>query len=95
LLSNGMNVYNKLTKPERLGMSLEGHVENGRIVLDEPAQLPEGAKVRVDVVRNPAASPEKPTLYERLQPFVGILDGLPEDAALNHDHYLYGTPKKT
>jgi hypothetical protein len=76
-------------------MSLEGHVENGRIVLDEPAQLPEGAKVHVEVVPSPAPSTENPTLYERLKPFVGILDGLPEDAAMNHDHYLYGTPKKT
>ncbi len=76
-------------------MSLEGHVENGRIVLDEPAKLPEGTKVRVEVVRTPEASAEIPTLYERLKPFVGILDGLPEDAALNHDHYLYGTPKKS
>jgi hypothetical protein len=23
----------------------------------------------------------------------GTVQGLPEDAAENHDHYLYGTPK--
>lgn len=73
-------------------MTLEGHVENGKIVLDEPARLPEGSKVRVEVLVSP---PEKPSLYDRLKPFVGILDDLPEDAALNHDHYLYGTPKKS
>ena len=75
-------------------MSFEGHVENGRIVLDEPVPLPEGAKVRVEVLPSPAVSTDNRTLYDRLKPFVGILDGLPEDAALNHDHYLYGTPKK-
>lgn len=76
-------------------MSFEGHIENGRIVLDEPAQLPEGAKVRVEVLHDSAATTENRTLYERLKPFVGILEGLPEDAALNHDHYLYGSPKKS
>ena len=40
-------------------MTLEAHVENGQIVLDEPAQLPEGAKVRIEVVVNPPAAPEK------------------------------------
>jgi hypothetical protein len=36
---------------------------------------------------------EIPTLADRLKDFIGILE-LPEDAARNHDHYLYGTPKK-
>jgi hypothetical protein len=76
-------------------MTLEGHVENGQIVLDELAKLPEGAKVRIEVLPLPAPATDDSTLYERLKPFIGILDGLPEDAALNHDHYLYGTPKKT
>lgn len=76
-------------------MLLEGHVENGKIVLDEAAKLPEGAKVRVELLPSPAPLTEAPTLYERLKPFVGILHDLPEDAALNHDHYLYGAPKKT
>jgi hypothetical protein len=24
----------------------------------------------------------------------GTVDGLPEDFSINHDHYLYGTPKR-
>ena len=76
-------------------MLFDGHVENGRIVLDDAAQLPEGSKVRVEVLPRPAEPPVPTrTLLERLQPFVGVLDGLPEDAALNHDHYLYGVPKR-
>jgi hypothetical protein len=78
-------------------MFLEGHVEKGLIVLDDDfAALPEGTKVRVEVLsQSPRTMDEQPpTLLERLKPFVGILDGLPADAALNHDHYLYGTPKK-
>jgi hypothetical protein len=36
-----------------------------------------------------------PTLYERYKDFIGIADGLPPDMAENHDHYLYGRPKKS
>jgi hypothetical protein len=46
-------------------MSLEGHVENGQIVLDTPAELPEGAKVRVEIV---SADSDGPTLLDRLRP---------------------------
>jgi hypothetical protein len=31
-------------------MTYPGHVQNGVVVLDPPAQLPEGATVRVEVV---------------------------------------------
>lgn len=41
--------------------------------------------------------PEGPTWYERMKPLIEAAGdlGLPEDAALNHDHYLYGHPKKS
>jgi hypothetical protein len=39
-------------------MLLEGHVENGQIVIDEPATLPEGAKVRVEIVRSAISQDE-------------------------------------
>jgi len=35
------------------------------------------------------------SLSEMLLSFAGVIEGLPEDLALNHDHYLYGLPKKT
>ena len=35
-----------------------------------------------------------PTLAERLAGVIGKAKGLPSDASLNHDHYLYGLPKK-
>jgi hypothetical protein len=79
-------------------MTLLGHVKNGTIVFDPPVVLPEGAAVQVEVV---AASDEKAstiprqTLLERLGNVVGSIDDLPEDMARNHDHYLYGTPKKS
>jgi hypothetical protein len=39
-------------------MLLEGHVENGQIVLDSAAPLPDGTRVRVETI---AASPTEPS----------------------------------
>ena len=50
-----------------------------RAIIDEKMQLPEDAWT------------ENPML--RPTPKDAQFD-LPEDAAINHDHYLYGTPKK-
>ena len=33
-------------------------------------------------------------MAERLARVIGKAKGLPPDASLNHDHYLYGLPKK-
>jgi hypothetical protein len=75
-------------------MSYRGHVENGVVILDEPATLPEGAPVQVDLVRSENRGDETgTTLYERLKSVIGAAQGLPPDAAMNVDHYLYGQPK--
>lgn len=78
-------------------MTYHGHVKNGAIVLDEPVELPEGAEVRIDLVCGPTdegSGGEIPTLYERMEPFIGKAKGLPPDASVNLDHYLYGLPKR-
>ena len=71
-------------------MPYKGHVENGVIVLDEPAALEDGTAVDVEVAgrRADAAEPLQNSLYERYRPFIGTLDGMPEDWAENHDKYL-------
>src|SRR5687767_2479029 len=66
---------------------LSGTVQNGVIVIDTGVALPEGARVKV-LLDNGT------TLAQRLQKFKGCAQGLPDDLAQNHDHYLYGTPKK-
>ena len=78
-------------------MVYRGHIKNGRIELDEQVRLPEGAPVEVSVAGQQAASVTDdlgPTLYERLKPVIGIAKGLPPDASINVDHYLYGQPKR-
>ena len=74
-------------------MVYRGHFENGLVVLDEPADVPEGTVVSVAVSEEAAQAPAE-TLYDRLKPFIGKAKGLPPDLARNHDHYLHGRPKK-
>ena len=72
-------------------MTYRGRVKNGVIVLEQPANLPEGAEVEV-VPAGDAAS--LPTLAERYKDFIGRIDGLPRDLAENHDHYIHGSRKR-
>lgn len=81
-------------------MLYEGTVKGGVVVLaGDP--LPDGTRVRVEPLPADAATPidatapaSEPTLGQRLMKFAGRARGLPPDAARNHDHYLYGTPKR-
>jgi len=79
-------------------MGYFGHIENGTGVLDEPVKLPEGARVRIDLVdedgKASARCEQEPSLGQKLLRFAGKAEGLPADFARNHDRYLYGTPKK-
>jgi hypothetical protein len=51
-------------------MTYRGHVQNGRITLDEPAQLPEGAEVNVELVEKVRIT--RPSKRERLGRFQPI-----------------------
>lgn len=77
-------------------MELEGVVRNGVIVPDADRPLPEGTRVRI-MADVPTPAPQ-PTVWERLRQFAEECErqpsDLPADYALNHDHYLYGTPKR-
>ncbi len=77
-----------------------GSLPDGTVVRVEPVEDAEPAKAAEQAPEtNPegmAEDPrEGPTLYESLRDFVGIIKDGPPDWAENHDHYLYGTPKKT
>ena len=72
-------------------MSVLGTVVNGVVVLDNGQNLPDGTRVQVTVNPSPkAASP----LGEILLRHAGKAQGLPEDLAEQHDHYLHGMPKR-
>jgi hypothetical protein len=80
-------------------MTYRGHIKGGMVVLDQPANLPDGTKV--EVVQLPAENSEQVPedvlrLREALLAFAGCIDdpNLPTDLARNHDHYLHGAPKK-
>jgi len=83
-------------------MTFQGHIEGGQIVFDQDVCLPEGMRVRVEILANEAGKEaaeeppleELPSLYERMKPFIGAVKGLPPDFAINHDHYLHGQPKR-
>ena len=78
-------------------MIYRGRVRNGVVVLADSVKLPEAAEVKVDLLAAPPEAPaeeEIPTLYERVEAFVGKVHGLPSDASINLDHYLYGLPKQ-
>ena len=77
-------------------MRYEGHVENGVVVLVEPIDLPDGAMVRIEPVTEPAEAGEErgSPFTERFAEIMGRARSLAADAAENHDHYLYGVPKK-
>ena len=74
-------------------MFYRGRVKNGVVVLDSPGVLPEGAEVRVEIVPTESEAPLLDelgqTLGQKLMKYAGRAVGLPEDAALQHDHYLY------
>lgn len=76
-------------------MTFHGHIQNGMIVPREPIALPEGTEVQFSLVAPASVAPAQGrTLTERLAPVLGTVDGLPEDAARNLKHYLYGHPKQ-
>jgi hypothetical protein len=80
-------------------MTYQGRVtKTGTVQLDPPAGLPAGTAVTVRPVKPTGKSKKKtgksPSLYSRMKPFIAAAKGLPPDLAENHDHYLYGRPKK-
>ena len=78
-------------------MNLEGHIENGHVVFNTPVALPNGTKVTVSVQQQSTASDpgdEFPSLFDRLKSVAGKAKGLPDDLAINHDHYLHRQQKR-
>jgi hypothetical protein len=83
-------------------MEYDGTIKDGVVVFSGQVPLPDGTRVRVQPVGERATPTDTgasqpssaQTLGQRLMKFAGRARGLPRDAARNHDHYLYGTPKR-
>jgi len=82
-------------------MTYFGRIENGAVIFDDDAPLPEGARVEVQVA-NPdeqRKDAHAQTIWQSLAALGKSAEGapcdLPEDLAANHDHYLHGLPKRT
>jgi hypothetical protein len=82
-------------------MTYQGTVQNGLVVLQDGATLPDGTIVTVVPV--PRASQETGgsdtrTIWQQLADLGRQVESepcdLPTDLAANHDHYLHGLPKR-
>jgi hypothetical protein len=87
-----------MTFGEVFDMVYSGHIKNGVVVFDQPVVLPEGLEVSIEVsgkvLTQPVDEEQISSPTEPLLKYAGKAVGLPEDSSLNHDHYLYGTPKR-
>jgi len=72
-------------------MSFEGTILNGTVVFENPPALPDGTVVEVSVKPKAEAASELGAMLLR---HAGKAEAIPPDAAAQHDHYLYGTPKR-
>jgi hypothetical protein len=79
-------------------MVVLGRVRSGAIVIEGEIDLPEGARVRIEVLNHLEPKNEENesqlTLFERLKDVAGIAKGLLADLAAQHDHYIHGQPKR-
>jgi hypothetical protein len=71
-------------------MTLNGHYDGKRVVLDDPvpADMPADTPVRVVFENNSGDG-----VLDRIAQLAGPSD-LPRDYSQQHDHYVKGTPRK-
>jgi hypothetical protein len=90
-----------LKKRQKISMTFKGKVQNGVIQVEGGVRLPEGAEVQIELADGVEPATEKsgePTIGQKLAALGRWAEtqptDLPEDLAINHDHYLHGTPKR-
>lgn len=82
-------------------MTYQGTVQNGVIQIEGGICLPEGTTVQIEVAQKVSSSGTADQeltagqkLAELARKYQNLPCELPEDLAKNHDHYLYGLPKR-
>jgi len=76
-------------------ISVSAHFDGKAIIPDEPLDLPQGQPLLIQV--EPVRQSERTSTKSAFEWFAeNAVDDLsmPSDLAHQHDHYLYGTPKK-
>jgi hypothetical protein len=69
--------------------SLTAHFDGKVIVPDEPLQLPVGQRLRLHL-----ELADSVPRFAEFHRFGADLPDAPSDLAAQHDHYLYGSPKR-
>ena len=70
--------------------TITAHFDGQFIVPDQPVDLPIGQSLRVSVETTETIVDR----FAELRELAVDLPDIPNDLAAQHDHYLYGTPKK-
>jgi len=70
--------------------TISAHFDGKVIIPDEPVELPVGQRLRVQLEVEGTSSAR----FAELLSFAADLPDAPTDLASQHDHYLYGTPKR-
>jgi hypothetical protein len=76
-------------------MTLKARYDGRVFIPEEPVDLPPGCVLEISV-HSPPASDAKSSLAKLAEIANMFPDDpdMPTDAAAQHDHYLYGTPKR-
>jgi hypothetical protein len=70
--------------------TITAHFDGNAIVPDMPLELPVGQRLHI---RLSISDTDKPQFADLLQ-FATDIPDAPPDMAAEHDHYLYGSPKR-
>lgn len=70
--------------------TISAHFDGKAIVPDEPLDLPVGQRLQVEIRTDTAGEGRFAELLE----LTADVPDVPADLAAQHDHYLYGTPKR-
>ena len=82
-------------------MTYKGTVQNGVILVKGGIRLPEGTEVQIALADGPQSSADtsgEPTIGQKLaalaRKYEHLPCDLPDDLAVNHDHYVHGLPRR-
>jgi hypothetical protein len=76
-------------------VAFKGHFDGRVIVPEEPVDLRPGERLSITAEPVPTSTPvDAESSLEWMAKNAIVDPSLPSDASHQHDHYLYGTPKK-